>query len=88
MKAAGTALYIDDMPRLEGELYLAFVLSSRAHATLTRVDPGPALTMDGVEDWLDHTTISQEKNLHCSSYVRDELMFAVGKVHCHGQVIK
>ena len=31
-QASGEARYTDDMPRLEGEMYAALILSDRAHA--------------------------------------------------------
>lgn len=32
--ATGEAIYCDDMPAMDGELFLAFVTSSRAHAKI------------------------------------------------------
>ena len=87
MQVAGTAVYIDDMRRTEGELYLGLVLSTRAHATLVRVDPSPALAMDGVEAWVDHNTLGGERNKFHTAIRKDELVFADGEVICHGQVI-
>ena len=43
--------YLDDIPRLEGELYAGLVLSQRSHAHIT-VDPSPALAMEGVVDYV------------------------------------
>lgn len=101
MQVAGTAVYIDDMLPLKGELYLGLVLrclsfspqplnvspSTRAHATLVRVDPGPALAMEGVEGWVDHTTLGEKRNSFHTAIRKDEVVFAEGEVHCQGQVI-
>ena len=43
--------YMDDLPRLEGELYAGLVLSQHAHAHIT-VDPSAALAMEGVVDYV------------------------------------
>ena len=51
-QASGQAIYIDDMPRFEGELYLALVLSSKAHAKILKIDSSDALDMEGVVDFL------------------------------------
>lgn len=34
-QATGEAVYCDDIPRMDGELFLALVTSSRAHAEIT-----------------------------------------------------
>merc|ERR1719187_2405482 len=47
-QVSGSAVYTDDMRKFTGELYLAFVTSSRAHARLVSIDPTFALAMDGV----------------------------------------
>lgn len=47
-QATGEAIYCDDMPRFENELYLALVLSTRAHAKLLKIDATKALAMPGV----------------------------------------
>eukprot|EP00090_Calanus_glacialis_P022255 TRINITY_DN34353_c0_g1_i1.p1 TRINITY_DN34353_c0_g1~~TRINITY_DN34353_c0_g1_i1.p1 ORF type:complete len:1353 (-),score=369.93 TRINITY_DN34353_c0_g1_i1:172-4230(-) len=86
-QVCGSAVYIDDMPRIEGELYLGLVLSSRAHAKILKVDASKALSEKGVEDWIDHTSVSQEGNKFQTAIIRDELVFAVDEVFCHGMVI-
>ena len=82
-QAAGTAVYIDDMRRLEGELYLAFVLSTRARATIISLDTRAAMAVAGVEAWLDHASLPADSN----RLAGDEPLFAEGVVHCHGQVV-
>ena len=82
-QAAGTAVYIDDMRRLEGELYLAFVLSTRARATIISLDTRAAMAVAGVEAWLDHASLPAGSN----RLAGDEPLFAEGVVHCHGQVV-
>lgn len=53
-QATGEAIYVDDMPRFEHELYLALVLSTKAHAKIVSIDPSEALKIDGIEDFLSY----------------------------------
>ena len=84
---SGAAVYIDDLPRLDGELYLGLVVSTRAHAKLLSVDPSTALAIEGVEDWVDHNSLEGERNKFSTAIVRDELLFAEKEVHCVGMII-
>ena len=86
-QVSGTAVYVDDMPRIETELYLGLVLSSKAHAKILSVDVSAALEMEGVVDWVDHKSISKERNLFNTAVVRDELVFAEDEVFCVGMII-
>lgn len=47
-QATGEAVYLDDIPKLRDELYLALVLSTKAHAKLVNVDATKALNYPGV----------------------------------------
>jgi xanthine dehydrogenase/oxidase len=51
-QASGEAVYVDDMPKFENELYLALVFSSRAHAKLISIDATQALEQEGVVDFI------------------------------------
>jgi xanthine dehydrogenase/oxidase len=62
-QASGQAIYVDDMPKFENELYLALVLSSRAHAKILKIDATKALEQDGVVDF-----ISAKVNNICIQY--------------------
>jgi len=86
-QVAGTATYVDDMRPLEGELYMGLVLSTKAHATLMKVDPSAALAMEGVTAWVDHTSVGKARNSFHTAIRKDELVFAEGEVHCQGQLI-
>uniref|UniRef100_A0A3P8S0Z1 Aldehyde oxidase 1 n=1 Tax=Amphiprion percula TaxID=161767 RepID=A0A3P8S0Z1_AMPPE len=48
--ATGEAVYCDDIPKTDGELFLGLVTSSRAHAKITAVDVSQALQLPGVVD--------------------------------------
>ena len=43
--------YMDDIPRIQGELYAGLVLSSHAHANIT-VDYSDAVKMEGVKGYV------------------------------------
>lgn len=47
-QATGEAVYIDDMPKFEDELYLALVLSIKPHAKILSIDTSVALKQEGV----------------------------------------
>jgi xanthine dehydrogenase/oxidase len=51
-QSSGEAMYVDDMPRFENELYMALVLSSKAHAKIISIDPSEALGVEGVVDFI------------------------------------
>ncbi|KAG9203659.1 hypothetical protein G6514_002677 [Epicoccum nigrum] len=85
-QCTGEAQYIDDMPRLDRELFGGLVMSSKAHANIVSVDWEPALDMPGVVGYIDKNSILPEANIW-GSIKKDELFFAEGKVLCHGQVI-
>jgi len=51
-QASGEAVYVDDMPRFENELYLALVMSTKAHAKILNIDPSDALSLEGVVDFI------------------------------------
>jgi xanthine dehydrogenase/oxidase len=85
-QCTGEAEYIDDMPRMERELFGGLVLSAKAHAEIISVDFEPALAMPGVVGYIDKNSISKEANIW-GSIKKDEPFFADGKVLHHGQVI-
>ena len=58
-----------------GELSLALVISSKAHAELVSVDASDALNMPGVIDFISHKDVPGK---HC--FQDDEHIFAVDKV--------
>lgn len=86
-QCTGEAQYIDDMPRLDRELFGGLVKSSKAHANIVSVDWEPALYSPGVVGYIDKNSISPPEANVWGSIKKDELFFAEGKVQCHGQVI-
>ncbi|XP_068101229.1 aldehyde oxidase-like [Hyperolius riggenbachi] len=82
-QATGEAVYTDDMPSVDGELFLRFVTSSRAHAKIVSMDFSDVFSMPGVEtvitadDFPDSSEWSEEQ----------ESMLAKEKVLCVGHII-
>ncbi|KAL8590330.1 hypothetical protein ACOMHN_006446 [Nucella lapillus] len=82
-QTTGEAVYVDDIPFLQGELYMGLVLSTQAHARLVEVDPGPALAMEGVVDFVSQEDVPGKKTWGSGG----DHIFAVDKVTHQGQVI-
>ncbi|XP_070199819.1 xanthine dehydrogenase/oxidase-like [Littorina saxatilis] len=81
-QTTGEAVYVDDIPTSQGELYMGCVLSTQAHARLIRVDPAPALAINGVVDFVSH------KDIPGSNIWGDgNVVFASDEVTHQGQVI-
>ena len=87
LQATGEATYIDDIPKRCDELYLAFVLSSRAHAKIVAIDASEALRDAGVVDFLCHKDVPAFANRFHTVINNDEFLFAEDEVHCVGQIV-
>lgn len=85
-QTTGEAIYCDDMPIAEGELYLAFVLSTKAHAKIISVDASKALEEDGVFAFYSAKDVTPEQNT-IGPIFHDEELFASEKVISQGQII-
>lgn len=85
-QTTGEAIYCDDMPTAEGELYLAFVLSTRAHAKLVSVDAQKALAKPGVIAFFSAKDLTPEQNA-VGPIFHDEELFVSKKVTSQGQTI-
>ncbi|KAK1336525.1 hypothetical protein QTO34_002556 [Cnephaeus nilssonii] len=84
--ATGEAIYLDDMPAMDGELFLAFVTSSRAHAKIVSIDLSEALSLPGVVDVLTEEHL-QGVNSFCflgqpEKLLDSETVFCVGQLVC------
>ncbi|KAK3612166.1 hypothetical protein CHS0354_016551 [Potamilus streckersoni] len=75
---SGEAVFIDDMPKFENELFLSLVTSSSCHATITDVDVSKALQMPGVRGFIDHRDVPGD-NLW-GPMLQDEEVFASKEV--------
>ncbi len=87
LQASGEAIYCDDLPRIENELYLAFVISTKAHARILEIDAAKALKMDGVVSFVCHKDLPKENNMFGTTHIIDEEIFASDKVNHVGQII-
>ncbi|CAO2615978.1 Aldehyde oxidase 4 [Lemmus lemmus] len=79
--ATGEAIFIDDMPPLDQELFLAVVTSTRAHAKITSLDASEALACPGVVDVITAEDVPGENN-HSG-----EIFYAQDEVICVGQIV-
>ncbi|XP_061631491.1 aldehyde oxidase 6 isoform X1 [Phyllopteryx taeniolatus] len=84
-QATGEAVYCDDLPRIDGELFLALVTSSRAHAKIINVDVSNALLLPGVVDIITAKDIPGKKTHVISGY--EEEVLAETQVSCIGQIV-
>ncbi|KAL0116975.1 hypothetical protein PUN28_010089 [Cardiocondyla obscurior] len=85
-QASGEAIYCDDIPKFANELYLALVLSTRAHAKILKVDPSKALSMEGVVSFFSSKDIAED-NGWVGPVFHDEEVFVSEKVTSQGQII-
>ncbi|XP_058665981.1 aldehyde oxidase [Ammospiza caudacuta] len=83
--ATGEAVYIDDLPSVDGELFLAPVTSSRAHAKIVSIDTSEALKGAGVFDVITAHDVPAANEFHFSD--DPEIIFAKNEVICVGQIV-
>uniref|UniRef100_A0A671G6L8 xanthine dehydrogenase n=1 Tax=Rhinolophus ferrumequinum TaxID=59479 RepID=A0A671G6L8_RHIFE len=79
--ATGEAVYIDDMPPIAQELFLAPVTSTRAHAKIISIDVSEALALPGVVDVITAEDVPGDNN------PQEEILYAQNEVICVGQII-
>ncbi|MEQ2171764.1 hypothetical protein GOODEAATRI_014075, partial [Goodea atripinnis] len=83
--ATGEAVYCDDIPKTDGELFLVLVTSSRAHAKITGLDTSEALKLPGVVDVITANDIPGKKARPMFGYEQE--LFAEDEVFCVGQTV-
>ncbi|XP_036417928.1 aldehyde oxidase 3-like [Colossoma macropomum] len=83
--ATGEAVYCDDFPHTQGELFMSVVTSTRAHAKITHIDVSGALSMPGVVDVFTADDIPGKKFRSFAGI--DEEILALGEVTCVGQMV-
>ncbi|XP_068926203.1 aldehyde oxidase 4-like isoform X2 [Petaurus breviceps papuanus] len=79
--ATGEAVYNVDLPRVDEELLLAVVTSSRAHAKILSIDVSEALEFPGVVDVITAKDVPGENNID------GEIIYAENEVICVGQIV-
>jgi len=85
--ACGQAVFGEDIPKIQDELFLALVCSSKAHAKLLDIDPSGALDMPGVVQFLSVKDVPAGRNKYKTLGMEEELIFADGEVVYEGQPI-
>ncbi|XP_060888829.1 aldehyde oxidase 6 isoform X2 [Labrus mixtus] len=84
-QATGEAVYCDDMPHTDGELFLSLVTSARAHAKIIGLDVSEALRLPGVVDVITAEDIPGVKVRESFGY--QEELLAQSEVSCVGQIV-
>ncbi|CRK96356.1 CLUMA_CG009773, isoform A [Clunio marinus] len=84
--ATGEAVYCDDIPRFENELYLVLVLSEKAHAKVISIDATEALSQSGVHAFFSAKDLTVEQNL-TGPMATDEEFFIREVVTSQGQAL-
>ncbi|XP_071810476.1 xanthine dehydrogenase/oxidase-like isoform X1 [Asterias amurensis] len=85
-QTTGEAVYVDDIPHMDDELYLGLVISKKAHANIISVDATKALAVEGVHAYVDVNDVPG-RNRFGPSLLYDDVLFADAKVTCVGMVI-
>ena len=86
--AKGEAQFIDDIPAVGKELFMAFVLSGCASGTLTGVDASSALSIPNVTHCLTSANVPVGKNRFAGSMdALEDFIFVEDEVQHHGQAV-
>ncbi|XP_041418513.1 xanthine dehydrogenase/oxidase isoform X2 [Xenopus laevis] len=83
-QATGEAVYCDDMPHYENELYLALITSTKAHAKIISIDTEEAALTPGFVCFLFAKDVPAS---NVTGFAHDETIFAEDVVTCVGHVI-
>ncbi|XP_058830906.1 uncharacterized protein LOC131689673 [Topomyia yanbarensis] len=89
-QTSGEAKFANDMPTLPNELYAAFVLGTKPHATIKQLDASEALNKPGVVAFFSAKDIPGANNfMYFPDFMGSEVeqIFASEKVEYHGQPI-
>lgn len=82
-QATGEAIYCDDMPKFENELYMSLVLSTKAHAKVVSIDTTEAMQMEGVYGFVS----AKDLKRNFWGEFKEEKVFYSDEVTSHGQII-
>ncbi|HTT09377.1 MAG TPA: xanthine dehydrogenase molybdopterin binding subunit [Burkholderiaceae bacterium] len=83
LHVSGEAVYVDDIPELDGTLHAALGLSNKAHAIVKAIDLAPVREMPGVVAVLTASDIPGDNN--CGPIAHDDPILADGLVQYIGQ---
>lgn len=73
--ATGEAIYCDDIPQVNGELFLTLVFSTESHANIISIDASKALAVPGVVAFLSAKDLDEEGN-RMGPIFKDEEIFS------------
>ncbi|CAG5113950.1 Oidioi.mRNA.OKI2018_I69.chr2.g8039.t1.cds [Oikopleura dioica] len=79
-QCTGEAVYLDDMPKLDGELYFGPVLSQRAHAKIKSVDFSAAEAVEGVAGHVWWKDVKGDNRINDEEYFRQEVVTSCGQI--------
>uniref|UniRef100_G3WW71 aldehyde oxidase n=1 Tax=Sarcophilus harrisii TaxID=9305 RepID=G3WW71_SARHA len=79
--ATGEAIFCDDIPAIDEELFLAVVTSTRPHAKIISIDASEALALPGVVD------IITAQDVPAANGDEEERLYAQDEVICVGQIV-
>ncbi|XP_061540250.1 xanthine dehydrogenase/oxidase isoform X1 [Phycodurus eques] len=83
-QATGEAVYCDDMPLFENEVYLALITSSKAHARILSIDESAAECSPG---FICCVFAADIPGSNTTGIMHDETVLADGQVTCVGHII-
>ncbi|XP_077580896.1 xanthine dehydrogenase/oxidase isoform X1 [Stigmatopora nigra] len=83
-QATGEAVYCDDIPLFENEVYLALVTSTKAYARICSIDTSEAESSPG---FIRCFLVGDIPGSNATGVFHDESVFADGQVTCVGHVI-
>ncbi|XP_063775025.1 xanthine dehydrogenase/oxidase isoform X2 [Pseudophryne corroboree] len=83
-QATGEAVYCDDIPHYENELYLALITSTKAHAKIISIDESEAALTPGFVCFISAKDVPGS---NITGFSHDEEVFAESLVTCVGHVI-
>lgn len=83
-QACGEAVYCDDIPHFENELYLTLVTSTKAHAKIISIDASEAQSVPG---FVCFVSAKDVPGSNITGIANDETVFAEDVVTCVGHII-
>ncbi|XP_061480984.1 xanthine dehydrogenase/oxidase [Rhineura floridana] len=83
-QASGEAVYCDDIPHYENELYLTLVTSTKAHAKIVSIDTTEAQSIPG---FVCFVSTKDVPGSNITGIANDETVFAKDTVTCIGHII-
>uniref|UniRef100_A0A4W2IRU8 aldehyde oxidase n=1 Tax=Bos indicus x Bos taurus TaxID=30522 RepID=A0A4W2IRU8_BOBOX len=83
----GEAVFVDDMPPISQELFLAVVTSTRAHAKIILIDTSAALALPGVVDVITAEDVPGDNSYQGEIFYAQNEVCDLCAVICVGQIV-